>query len=280
MKRSAIATVILSGVKETVLILFLLWVGCGAPTRSGQSLPRAPIHDAAQSNNTATLDELLNANPELINLPGPCGRTPLHFAASSGSLEATKMLLQKGANINARDQYGCTPLLLTVYGFQTEIVKLLAASGANVNLGDNGGRTPLHQAACASPTEIVVILLKNGANPNAQDRNGVTPLHEAARTADEEVLELLLKNNADVAIRHRTYWGPAKPLEMPLRQPGGTALHDAVQWGRCDLVRILVTHKADVNAKDDDGRTPLQVAIDKADSKMIDLLKRSGAQPK
>lgn len=90
---------------------------------------------AARKNNEKMVDFLLKkgANPDLAsNSPG---QTPLHIAASQGYIEIVRLLLKKGASINARDSEGNTPLFFAVYNGQKDMVTFLLRNGADQNIG-------------------------------------------------------------------------------------------------------------------------------------------------
>lgn len=138
----------------------------------------ADVFVVAGTGLTETLRELLRANPALARarLPGS-GLTPLHFALGNGHHDAARLLLERGADVNAADEgdFGSTPLH-TAAG-DRRLAELLLAHGANVNARDKALRTPLF---LASP-EVMALLLAHGADVNAQDYLSLTPLIEAAR---------------------------------------------------------------------------------------------------
>lgn len=111
------------------------------------------------------------------------GRTPLHYAAgvyrAAGPrkhLEVAKLLLAKGADVNARAQGGYTPLHVASGNYGNgHVAALLLANGADVNAKDRRG-TPLAAAALAGKLEVVKLLLSQGADPNVVDSNGHRPL--------------------------------------------------------------------------------------------------------
>src|ERR1019366_7541304 len=68
-----------------------------------------PIHDAAQQDDLAKVTALLDANPRLVFSKDDNGDTPLHVAARAGHRDVAELLLDRKAEINAKDTYGDTP---------------------------------------------------------------------------------------------------------------------------------------------------------------------------
>jgi ankyrin repeat protein len=132
--------------------------------------PPLDVFDAAAVGRTRGLEELLEAEPELVTAWSPDGFTALHLAAFFGQEEAAKILVERGAEVN------------------------LVARHASIHV------TPLHSAAAGSHAEIVKLLLEHGADPNAAQDGGFTPLHSAAQNDDRESAEALLEAGADPSL--------------------------------------------------------------------------------
>ena len=97
----------------------------------------------------------------------------------ANSDKIVRLLIQKGADVNVRDQYGDTPLHQALWGADFDkIAWLLIQQGANVNARDKEGKTPLHKAR---DSKIVQLLIQKGADVNARDKKGRTPLSIALR---------------------------------------------------------------------------------------------------
>ena len=107
--------------------------------------------------------------------------TPLHIAASGNDLQKVVLLLEKGAELEARDTAGGTPLMIAAGGSSTpEIVQLLIEKGAEVNARSTIGLTPLMFAAGDSSTPgIVQLLLEKGADALAKDKEGKKAIDHA-----------------------------------------------------------------------------------------------------
>ena len=189
---------------------------------------RHDIFVAAATGNIERVTTLLAMRPELSRRALKGGSTPLHVAARIGKPEVAKLLLDAGANVQARDEEGQTPLHRACLGFrhgQREVVQLLLVKTLAVNVRDNLGRTPLHYAAqyWGSQTNIPGQLLAKGAAVNARDDRGLTPLHyavyEAGRT---EICELLLSHGADLDAE--TVAG-ITPVELARMHPEKTELN-------------------------------------------------------
>jgi ankyrin repeat protein len=102
-----------------------------------------------------------------------------------------KRLLRNGANVNARiDGWGRTPLMLAAQNGHTQSVKLLISRGAYIN-AKLWGTTALMDAAEAGHIEVVRVLLSSGADVNAKSRDGKTALLRAVSKGQSEIVQLL-----------------------------------------------------------------------------------------
>jgi hypothetical protein len=135
-------------------------------------------------------------------LDQPSKNELLNLAARNGRVEIMLMLLEGGAEAEAKDKVGRTPLMSAVQSRNPEAINLLVQKGANVNSRDSQDGTALLRAAGTygnAPT--VVALIGAGADVNAADRNGQTPLMWAARWGDAARVEALLKAGAKLDAR-------------------------------------------------------------------------------
>jgi ankyrin repeat protein len=120
------------------------------------------------------------------------GYTPLMLATLMGHRPAVSALLERGANVNARDNEGSTALLFVK---DPGIAMMLLESEPDLHLASDDGVTVTHvMAANHSMAHILRIMLARGANPNAADDEGDTPLHVAATA---EIVEILVAAGAD-----------------------------------------------------------------------------------
>ena len=213
------------------------------------------------------MKHLLLTTIAAVLVVGTAFADPIHDAAESGDLAGVQAELDKGANVNAKNQNGATPLHRAAWFGHKEIVELLIAKGADVNAKDDSQSshyvgTPLNCAAWEGHKEIAELLIDNGADVNAKsDWFERTPLHDAIWEVHKEVIELLIAKGADVNAKdHRAR----------------TPLHIAAQKGHKETVELLIAKGAKVNTKDYFDKTPLDRAeeVNEADSAELKAAKK------
>lgn len=117
----------------------------------------------------------------------------LNAVASSTNTDIIKVLLDKGADINYKNEKGITPLRASMNTYSPKVIKFLINEGAQINMADNNGTTPLIDAATGcKDTKVFEILLQAGANPKLVDKNGLSALiYAATYNSSEEVIDIL-----------------------------------------------------------------------------------------
>jgi ankyrin len=234
------------------------------------------------------------------------GFTPLHFAVRQGDMESTRHLVAAGADLNAISADGKDPLGLAVYNGNYELASFLIDSKADVNHADAEGFTALFWAVdrrnmetnpgipwmvTLDPMPLIKKLLASGANPNAFVNNiptsrrsslNLTPrtsfgtaVARAAFSADMELVRLLLSYKADPNM-------VSSHNETALMQAAGYAWIDGYSKGksnaeRLEVIKLLVSLGANVNAADDWGITALMAAGNFGDTNIVEYLVSVGA---
>ncbi|KAL9010500.1 MAG: hypothetical protein Q9173_004572 [Seirophora scorigena] len=130
--------------------------------------------------------------------------TPLLRAAFKGDSDAATLLLSHSANIEARNPHKATALIGACENLHFSTVSLLLNRGANVGAADEFGLTPLHRCcygSSPSQTRIITSLLERSADINAKCNHGCTPLHIAVKYKHLEIVSFLLAHKADIEAR-------------------------------------------------------------------------------
>ncbi|KAH6681655.1 putative ankyrin repeat-containing protein [Halenospora varia] len=153
-------------------------------SKNQSSLPRA-----AANGHEAVVKLLLEKGAGL-EAKGGNGQTPLLWAAENGHEAVVKLLLEKGAKLEAKDRSGQTPLLCAIENGHKAVVKLLLEKGADLEAKGGSGQTPLLYAAeNGHKAAVVKLLLEKGGY-------GQTPLLWAVENGHEAAVKLLLENGA------------------------------------------------------------------------------------
>jgi ankyrin repeat protein len=258
----------------------------GADVNAKEYWDWTPLYSAADEGHKDIV-ELLITEGANVNARDGDRRTPLYYAAEKGHKEVVELLLDHGADVNAKDTQNRTALHIAARQGHKKIVGLLLAHGADVNAGANYNRTAAEFAMDNHHTEVAELLISKGAD--------ISPLHFAIYMKDEGKARSLIEGGADV--NKRTPYGTTplqravdcgfrdivdllitKGADVNAKDNGDwTHLHSAV-YGHKDIVELLISKGANVNAKDGNRRTPLYYAKEQRHTEIVEMLKKHGAK--
>ncbi len=289
--------------------------GAGAEIAAEDINGDLALISAAGDGNPEVVSELIKTGSD-VNAADENGRTALMAAASRNHREAAAALIEAGADVNAADDRGRTALILAAEGLgEKDLAALLIEAGADVDAEAENGRTALHIAVSRGRSELVSILINQGAGVNARLRiNGeeYTPLYLAAQGGYTgifstlidagaepgekggqalwwavfrnrlEMAETLINAGVDLNSRLPASFAPTgrEAFERLSESTEVTPLIVAVYFGRAKLVSLLIDAGADVNWKDEHGRTALAHALAKPhpDQEIVQALRDAGAE--
>src|SRR5262249_15632933 len=206
--------------------------------------------------------EEVGGSKGVINGKEEGGSKALHPAAGYGPLANLELLINNGADVNAKNRRSSTPLQWAIH--DEAKVRLLLSKGADVNTKQAQGRTPLFLAAMlGNGVPTIRLLLARGADPNLASANGQTPLMMAAARGNVEAIRMLIEKEAQVNARDGA---------------GETALMSGCTSGNADAVRLLIEKGADVKVKSKRNETALGFAATSGVQASVELLLAKGAE--
>lgn len=160
------------------------------------------LHDAVEQRDYQDLTEILADRTIDIDVMDFQRRTALMMAVQMNDVQAAALLINAGANVNAKNNIQDTPYLLAGAEGYNDILVLTLANGANLEDTNRYGGTAIIPAAEKGHLETVKILLKAGINPNHVNNLGWTALMEAVLLGDGspiyvDIVETLIEGGAD-----------------------------------------------------------------------------------
>ena len=210
------------------------------------------LHSAVDKGHVDVVQVLIDAGAD-IDAKNNMGRSPLFWAWKRGKLDIVKVLVKAGADVCVTDNKGDTCLSLTAANGRTETVRyLVGLPEVDVNIADEKDFTALHSAVDEGHVDVVQVLIAAGADIEAKDEMGRTPLHVASENGNMAIVKMLVKAGADVRVA---------------QNEGDTYIDIASAKGHTDTVRYLMNlPEVDVKQTDKLGNTALEAALEQGNA--------------
>jgi ankyrin repeat protein len=172
------------GVSALLLALYYRQTEVAAVLAEGRD--DLDVFEAAATGRVDRVRELVARDPSLANAFSPDGFPPLGLAVFFGQRETAEALVAAGADTKAaaRNPMRVAPIHAAAAAGRADIARLLLDHGADPNARQEGEFAPLHEAARAGNLELVRLLVERGADVNAATKDGGTPLTYAGDHAD------------------------------------------------------------------------------------------------
>ena len=282
----------------------------GAKVAIANNYGATPMSLAAETGDADMIAVLLEAGAD-ADSPNQDGQTALQAVARTGNLKAAELLMGAGATVDARERFGGqTALMWASARRHPEMMRLLIARGADVNARsavrdyqrhvtaegrpkslDSGGLTPLLYAARENCRDCVDVLLASHADINLPDPDDVSPLLVAIMNANWDLARQLIVAGADV--NQWDLYGETPlftAINLRNRVDGGRASIDSTNTATgLAIVNLLLEHGANPNVQlmfkpanlngttNTRGSTPLIRAANNGDVEVVKLLLAHGA---
>jgi ankyrin repeat protein len=192
LKRTRLMSLSRKGDVERVSFLLKVWAEVEARDGWGWTA----LHFASLNDHEPVVRLLLDRGADMKARDSTAGWMPLHWASIQGRVAIVRLLLDKGADVTATTITGETALHIASDKGHESVVRLLLDKGADVGARDTGDWTPLHRTSLYGHESVVRLLLDRGADIGARTTDGRTPLHFASMMGHESLVRLLREAGA------------------------------------------------------------------------------------
>lgn len=230
----------------------------------------AAVHMAAKNGHIGMLAAMIEKGVD-VNLledsPARPGTTPLHEACTYGHADAVKLLMDAGADDTIRNSAGETPAHCAVQSrrfgrdLTNEEREKVLKQLKNLDIPGENGRTPLMLTQLlnlTAPKDLFPVFREKGVDINRTDNWGMTALMiHAGNHCYKDVVKMLMQAGADIHIADNA---------------GNTVLYYALKYGDAGTARYLIKKGADYNRPNNQGETPVQIAVEKGMDTVLELM--------
>lgn len=262
---------------DFLAVKLFLQSGMNPNVKDGNAM--TPLMAAAKSGRENVVSLLLQKGADINAKHSERGYNAILFASVSGNLNTVKLILSKGANINDVGKNGDTPLMIAVLmANNIELVKYFIENGAAINAKDNDGNTPLlHSLNMFSRNiDIIKLLLASGADINATDKNNNIALMEVltGQTTQQSIGIMELLIKSGIKVNAENKKGETALYLCVTGLPFGTQY-------TLRAMQILLEHGANPNIENLNGDTPIKyieklyVRDSKLQYELVNLLKKA-----
>ena len=239
----------------------------GADVNAKNMFNETPLMKANKNGNIDATKELLNAGADHNMLDG-FGDAWVHRAIDGGyKQELIQTMIDHGADVNATNKHNETAFMKACKTGNVDAIKLLLSVGANPNINNDDGQTWIHHTVIGNwSREVLPVVIAHGGDVNAATKDNITALMLASRTGNVDAIDALLAAGADPDITD---------------VDGYTCFHDAVDAGcNKETLTAIMNHAANIHAANKKGVTPLMAAVCKGNVDAIKVLLSAGADRK
>lgn len=240
------------GVMQTRPVVLALLLDAGADPDAVNNQAKTPLDLAISGSKDEIIDLLLEAGASVD--PPVEG---IHLLAWNNEVIGVKLHIYAGTDIDQSDEFGNIPLLLAVEKGHIGVLELLIKHEANLEISDPDGFTPLIMSAELNHPELLQILLDAGADIEAEDK--------AERTALDWAI---IMQSTDVETILRVIDAPSSAEKSFIA---------AIQTNNIDAVKALLENGADVNEPAYTTKTPLHYASHSRNKEILTLMMTEGA---
>ena len=203
---------------------------------------------------------------------------PIHYACIKGSKDTVSLLHQHKATLNHETYDEKLPIHFACESGSVELVRHLIMCSADINCPSYGGKVPLHYAIEKGHNNLTQYLLLNGANSSIVTNDNMNPLCFATMSGKRSIIKTLIKYApsciklfVDSAIRFALQSSTLNvPIIEELMEQENVNLIDPDQNGKCpvhiicehkskELLQQIISKNIDINAVNNEGRTPLHI---------------------
>ncbi|UYV80693.1 hypothetical protein LAZ67_19001416, partial [Cordylochernes scorpioides] len=251
------------------IIEYLFKIGANIDIRD--LYEQTPLHKAASNRDNMAVIKYLVMAGACVNAVDVDGKTPLHITSIYDQLEASRYLINHGADIHAKDHKGISILMDAIcFSENPDIIKELLEAGVDVNAQDvNGNSAPFYMSRNniasqisynpsheSTTHRIYELLFEYGANVNLQNENGETPLMHAVINDKIYYANVLIKSGANIHAKDYKGW---------------SSLMFAIYLDNLKFAKFLIFSGANVHEQDCFGRNILHVTAEKLEFDMFEF---------